>query len=174
MAESMPTPEEIIERLGLQPHPREGGYFVETYRATESIPRSGLPARYSTERNYSTAIYYLLTANTFSEMHRLPTDEVFHFYLGDPVTMLRLFPDGSSERIVLGSDVLSGQKPQVVVPQNVWQGTILNEGGEFALLGCTVAPGFDYADYESGEREKLVTEYPDEKEWIERLSHPKT
>jgi predicted cupin superfamily sugar epimerase len=165
--------ERIIETLGLQPHPREGGYFVETYRSSETIPQSALPPGYSSARNHSTAIYYLLTPQTFSEMHRLPTDEIFHFYLGDPVTMLRLFPKGRSERIVLGSDLLAGEKPQLVVPRNVWQGTLLNEGGEFALLGCTVAPGFDFADYESGDREQLIAQYPAEKNWIERLTHPK-
>ena len=166
--------EQIIQKLGLVPHPCEGGFFLETYRSPDVIKHPGLPARYRSQRNASTAIYYLLTPDTFSEMHRLPTDEVFHFYLGDPVTMLRLFPDGSSEKVTLGTDIPSGQKPQLVVPQNVWQGTRLNDGGEFALLGCTVAPGFDFEDYESGDREKLIVEYPAEKEWIERLTHEKT
>ncbi|MCA9414960.1 MAG: cupin domain-containing protein [Candidatus Omnitrophica bacterium] len=164
--------EQIIQKLGLEPHPTEGGFFVETYRSEDVLPKEALPGRYPSDRNCSTAIYYLLKPGTFSEMHRLPTDEIFHFYLGDPVTMLQLFPDGSSKTIVIGNDVLSGERPQVVVPKGVWQGTCLSEGGEFALLGCTVSPGFDFEDYESGNREKLIREYPDQEEMIARLTHP--
>ncbi len=164
--------DDIIQTLALQPHPCEGGHFVETYRSPDIISKAGLPNRYSTDRNSSTAIYYLLTPGTFSELHRLPTDEIFHFYLGDPVDMLQLHPDGLSQQIVIGNDLFDGQNPQVLVPQNVWQGAFLRDGGEFALLGCTVAPGFDYADYQSGKRSDLNSQYPDQKEWIERLTHP--
>ena len=93
-------------------------------------------------------------------MHRLPTEEVFHVYLGGPVRMLQLFPDGSGREILLGSDILSGQEPQVIVPAGVWQGSRLEPGVEFALLGATMAPGFDYADYERGRRDDLVARYP--------------
>src|SRR5215213_9386522 len=109
----MARADEIIARLQLQPHPREGGYFRETYRAAESFTPAQLPARYGAARSASTAIYYLLTPNTFSEMHRLASDEVFHFYAGAPVRMLQLFPDGQGREVVLGSDVLAGQQPQV-------------------------------------------------------------
>ena len=156
----MPTADELIRYLGLQPHPKEGGYFRETYRAAEVWPASALRPRYGSDRRASTAIYYLLTPSTFSAIHRLQSDEVFHFYVGDPVVMLQLLPDGSSKSVVLGSDVLAGQQPQVVVPHGVWQGSMLQPGGAFALLGCTVAPGFDYADYEGGSRADLVARYP--------------
>lgn len=169
--EFMTRVERIIEALALQPHPCEGGWFVETYRSEGRIPKSVLPSEYGSDRSCSTAIYYLLTPETFSEMHRLPSDEIFHFYLGDPVTMLRLFPDGASERVHLGGDLLAGQRVQLLVPGGVWQGTFLEEGGEFALLGCTVSPGFDYSDYESGDRAKLIAAYPHEREFIERLTH---
>jgi hypothetical protein len=166
----MPTAQEIIETLNLQPHPNEGGYFIETYRSKGSISKAQLPEVYSGDRSYSTAIYYLLTPETCSAMHRLPTDEIFHFYLGDPVMQLHLRPDGTSELITLGSDVLAGQKPQLVVPGNTWQGAYLAEGGGFALLGATVAPGFDFADYEHGDRDLLCMLHPDRKELIERLT----
>jgi hypothetical protein len=147
------TAAEVIRRLGLEPHPEEGGHFRETWR---SAPEVELPARgpYPTARSAGTCIYYLLTPDTFSELHRLPGDEVFHFYLGDPVEMLNLHPDGSGRVVTLGSG-LETLTPQHVVPGGVWQGARLAEGGAWALLGCTMAPGFDYADYESGTAELL-------------------
>ena len=156
----MPTADELIRHLGLQPHPKEGGYFRETYRAAEVWPAAALPARYGRDRQASTAIYYLLTPTTFSALHRLQSDEVFHFYLGDPVVMLQLLPDSSGRTVILGSDLLAGQQPQLIVPRGVWQGSMLTPGGSFALLGCTVAPGFDYADYENGDRSDLLKGYP--------------
>jgi predicted cupin superfamily sugar epimerase len=157
----MPNASHIIEALGLQPHPIEGGFFRETYRSAGTIPAADLPAGYRTDsgRSFGTAIYYLLTAETFSEMHRLPTEEVFHLYLGGPVRMLQLFPDGGGREVIIGSDVLAGQQPQVIVPPGVWQGSRLEPGVEFALLGASMAPGFDYADYEQGRRSELIARY---------------
>jgi predicted cupin superfamily sugar epimerase len=166
----VPTAEELIALLQLQPHPREGGFFRETYRADEGFLAAALPPRYGQDRSVSTAIYYLLTPDTFSALHRLASDEVFHFYLGDPVRMLQLFPDGQGREVILGTDVLRGQSPQVVVPRGVWQGSLLEPGGTFALLGCTVAPGFDYADYETGERAALLARYPAFAELIRALT----
>ena len=156
----MATADELIRLLGLQPHPKEGGYFRETYRAADVWPAHALPPRYGSDRPASTAIYYLLTPSTFSALHRLQSDEVFHFYLGDPVRMLQLLPDGTGQTIVLGPDVLGGQQLQALVLRGVWQGSMLQAGGGFALLGCTVAPGFDYADYETADRSELQTRYP--------------
>ncbi|MFO0888922.1 MAG: cupin domain-containing protein [Isosphaeraceae bacterium] len=168
----MATAEEIIATLGLQPHPIEGGYFRETYRSAGTVPGEFLPEGYPRDRRRSlgTAIYYLLTPRTFSELHRLPTEEVFHVYQGGPARMLQLFPDGSGREIVLGTDVLAGQEPQVIVPPGVWQGTMLEPGVEFILLGATMAPGFDYADYEQGGRDELVVQYPAHAEQIRRLT----
>ncbi|HZZ80591.1 MAG TPA: cupin domain-containing protein [Gemmataceae bacterium] len=166
----MPTAEELIRTLGLQPHPKEGGFFRETYRAAESIAQSALPTRYPAARSASTAIYYLLTPTTYSALHRLHTDEIFHFYLGDPIRMLQLNPDGTGRTLLLGPDVLGGQHLQVVVPSGVWQGSCLEPGGSFALLGCTVAPGFEYADYESGDRATLQAQYPAFADTIQRLT----
>ena len=154
------TAEEIISVLGLKPHPAEGGYFVETYRALEMFPEGALPGRYRGPRSFSTAIYYLLTRDSFSALHRLRTDEVFHFYMGDPVKMLLLRPDGSGEIVLLGHDLLNGMRPQVVVPEGVWQGARLSPGGNLALIGTTVSPGFEYEDYEHGPRDFLIKTYP--------------
>ena len=168
----MPTAEEIIAALRLQPHPIEGGYFRETYRAKGKIPPLMLPPEYQplSTRCFGTSIYYLLTRETFSEMHRLPTEEVFHLYLGGPVRMLQLFTDGKARQIVIGSDILAGHEPQVIVPPGVWQGSRLEPGVPFALLGATMAPGFDYADYEQGRRAELIGRYPEHAEMIRGLT----
>ncbi|MCA9394263.1 MAG: cupin domain-containing protein [Candidatus Omnitrophica bacterium] len=160
----------LIQSLGLEPHPVEGGFFRETYRSRGKIPAAALAGEYKGERNHSTAIYYLLTPDTFSEMHCLPTDEVFHFYLGDAVEMLQLYPAGESRRVVLGPDVFNGQQVQAVVPAGIWQGCRLRSGGGFALLGCTVAPGFDFRDYRRGVREDLLKEFPGERDLIIQLT----
>jgi uncharacterized protein len=166
----MLSADEIIRRLGLTPHPAEGGYFRETYRSPESVPRAALPARYPADRSFATAIYYLLTPGACSRMHRLSSDEIFHFYLGDPVNMLLLHPDGRSEEIAMGADIENGFRLQVVVPRGVWQGSFLTAGGRFALLGTTVAPGFDYTDYQTGIREALIDQFPERRELIVRLT----
>jgi predicted cupin superfamily sugar epimerase len=156
----MITAEQIKTLLNLKLHPKEGGYFVETYRSDEMIPEEALPKRYRDNRSYATAIYYFITPESFSTIHRLKSDEIFHFYLGNPVEMLQLWPDGSGKMITLGSDLLNGMKPQIIVPKGVWQGGRLLLGGRFALLGATVSPGFEFMDYEVGQRNLLVKSYP--------------
>jgi len=164
------TAEEIIVRLKLKPHPNEGGFFTETYRADEAAAADALPARYSGDRAFGTCIYYLLKPGHFSAIHRLRSDEIFHFYLGDPVEMLQLGPDGRGKVVVIGVDLAAGMSPQVIVPRGVWQGSHLVGGGTFALLGCTVAPGFDYADYEHGRRADLIRSHPQFREKIVALT----
>lgn len=168
----MLTPERLIAYLKLEPLPVEGGYFRQTYRAPETIPREALPARYPMAKRFCTAIYYLLTSDpdSFSALHKLPTDEVYHFYLGDPVEMLLLRPDGGSERVLLGSDILGGQVVQQAVPREVWQGSRLVPGGRLALMGTTMAPGFDPDDFVAGNREELLRLYPDETQLIQALT----
>jgi predicted cupin superfamily sugar epimerase len=168
----MLTAQEIITALKLEPHPIEGGYFRETYKSSEIIPVESLPPQYSAQsgRSMGTSIYYLLTAETYSELHRLPTEEVFHLYLGGPVRMLQLFAGGGSRQVVIGTDILAGEEPQVIVPSGVWQGSLLEPGVDFALLGATMAPGFDYADYEQGRRAVLTGLYPDQSELIRLLT----
>lgn len=168
----MATAQDIIDRLGLTPHPEEGGFFREMYRADESHAAAALPARYGADRAFGTAIYYLLTPETFSALHRLASDEVFHFYGGDPVEQLHLHEDGRAEVHILGGDVLAGQQPLCVVPRGVWQGARLRPGGAhgWALLGATVAPGFAYADYEHGDGPALARGWPDQAALITALS----
>lgn len=155
------TAKEVIALLGLKPLEPEGGFFKETYRG-KLDPAGG--------RAVSTAIYYLLTQRTSSAIHRLSSDEIYHFYLGSPVEMLMLRSNGTGEQITLGSDLASGERPQLVVPAGVWQGARLIGRGEFALLGTTVAPGFEFSDYEPGETESLVRDFPAMAANIRRLS----
>jgi predicted cupin superfamily sugar epimerase len=171
---SMPTAEELIEFLGLEPLEIEGGWYRQTYISAETISADHLPERYSVDKPFSTQIYFLLRSkhDSFSAMHRLPTDEVYHFYLGDPVEMLLLASGGTSEVIILGGDLFGGQYVQHTVPAGVWQGSRLVSGGEWALMGTTMAPGFTLEDFEAGSREGLVAAYPDRKEWIAQLTWP--
>jgi len=162
--------EDIIRILELEPLQMEGGYFCQSYRSTEVIPRNALPPRYKSAKTFGSAIYYLLTPDQRSALHRLPTDELFHFYLGDPVIQLQLHPDGSSEIITIGSDITKDQRLQVVVRAGTWQGSLLSPGGRFALLGTTMAPGFDYSEYESGVRDELSRLYPEHRELITKLT----
>lgn len=157
--------DEIIKKLGLQKHPTEGGYFLETYRSAETVTDEKRG-----KRSYSTAIYYMLTENTFSEMHRLGADELFHFYLGDPVEMLHLYPNGIGERVIFGTDISGGMRVQVTIPAGVWQGARLVPGGTFALMGTTMAPGFEYSEYQSGSRKELTDLFPEFKELIALLT----
>ena len=158
------TAEEIKTLLKLDPHPVEGGYFRRTYTApgTIDLPRG--------VRTQGSAIYYLLEAGTFSELHSLESDEIFHFYLGDPVEMLQLHPTGRSEIFILGHDLAAGQHVQLLVPAGVWQGLRLIGNGKLALLGCTVTPGFNYADYRNAKFEELAAKWPEETERIRALT----
>jgi uncharacterized protein len=152
---------DVIQLLNLQPHPIEGGFFCETYRCVDMTQN----------RNLSTSIYYMLSGSAVSEMHLLPGDEIYHYYLGDPLEMLQLHPDGREELHAIGADLLLGQRPQVIVPGGVWQGSrrVGNNFG-FTLIGATMAPGFDYGDYTRGEREKLTQRWGDHADLIKLLT----
>lgn len=156
------TADRAIALLGLRPLPREGGWFAESYRAPDLRPEA-MPDHLNGPHAGKTAIYYLMTVDQFSAMHRLPTDELFHFYAGDPVEQLHLFPDGSGRILRLGIDFAAGERPQVLAPAGVWQGSRLAPHGRqgFALLGTTMAPGYSTADYEHGERAPLTAAWPD-------------
>jgi predicted cupin superfamily sugar epimerase len=172
------TADEVKKILGLQLHPREGGWFVRTWESEEFVAASCFEdGRYDGARRTSTAIYYLLEPGTFSEMHRLQSDEVFHHYMGGAVEMLQLFADGSSQRVVIGKDLEAGERPQHVVRRAVWQGSrLLNSGAGqsaqegWALLGCTVSPGFEFADYEDASAADLIAKWPREAERIRELT----
>jgi uncharacterized protein len=168
----MSPAEEIISALALEPLPIEGGFFRETYRSREPISGSALPPGYprDAQRSLATCIYYLLASNTISEMHRLPTDEIYHVYMGGPVRMLQLLADGSGQEVLLGNSVMAAHQPQVIVPAGVWQGSLLEPGADFALMGTTMTPGFDFADYERGRRAELLARYPAHGALITRLT----
>lgn len=157
-----PSIQEIIDILGLEPLGREGGMFRSTYRSPALMPDGS---------NAGSAIFFFLTANAYSHLHRLPTDELYHFYLGDPVELLELFPDGSSRRVILGQNILSGQQLQALAHAGSWQGSHVLDGGEYALLGTTMSPGFRESDYEhAGDPDALIAQYPEQGELIRRLT----
>jgi predicted cupin superfamily sugar epimerase len=159
------TAEQVIAELKLKPHP-EGGNFVETFRSAEPIERPE-----GTQRSASTAIYFLLRASEFSAFHRVSSDEVWHHYYGSAVTLELLQDDGKRSSVRLGSDLISGQRPQVVVPAGVWQAARpLAVAPEFALCGCTVAPGFEFEDFELPARAELVARFPEHAELIRQLT----
>ncbi len=167
----MQTAEQIIQHFNLKPLPEEGGYYNEVYRSEEKIGKSALPERYDSDRCFGTSIFFLLKKGVFSAMHKLKSDEIYHFYTGGPVKVLLLFPNGSSQTVTLGNDIAAGHQPQLLMPKGVWQGCCLeDEDAEFALMGCTVSPGFEFADFELAERDILVEKYPDRKELITKLT----
>lgn len=154
------APEEIARLLHLSPLAQEGGMFRRTWESKEEY------------RNHAmgSAIYFLLTANSFSHLHRLPSDEVYHFYLGDPVELTLLGPNGEVQTAVLGRDLLAGQVPQTVAPAGWWQGSRLLPGGQYALLGTTMSPGYADEDYEHGDAAVLKAQYPSAADIIDRLT----
>ncbi|MFD5227568.1 cupin domain-containing protein [Streptomyces qaidamensis] len=156
------TPEDLIAHYGLEPIPSEGGLFRQTWAGPERP--DGRPE--------GTAIVALLTADDFSALHRLPTDEIWHFYRGDPLELLLLAPDGTTRTVVLGPDVLRGQHVQFTVPAGTWMGGRVEAGGSWTLFGCTMAPGFTFAGYEHGDAAELTARYPAEAAGIARLSRP--
>jgi predicted cupin superfamily sugar epimerase len=160
--------EVIIKKFGLVPLDGEGGLYYEAYRSEEFIDGKSLPKRYGSERCFYTSIYYLITDKNYSRLHKVKSDEIFHFYLGDPVEMLNLFPDGSFKKIILGQNILKDEKLQHLVPSEVWQGTRLKKGGSFALLGTTVSPGFEFEDFTSAEeyKDEIMQKYDNIKSYI--------
>ncbi len=171
------TAARLIDMLDLTPLPWEGGYYRETWRSGITIPAHSLGAAYSGPRSASTAIFYLLTPDTVSRMHRLPSPETFHFYMGDPVEMLLLYAQ-ASETVIFGQDIMSGQKLQFTVPGMTWMGARLMPVGPasdvsrdgYALMGTTVSPGFDFDDLEMGVGDTLADAYPDHASLIRALS----
>ncbi|MFA6091858.1 MAG: cupin domain-containing protein [Elusimicrobiota bacterium] len=168
----LPGVEELIHLYGLQPHP-EGGYYRETYRSTGTIPRVGLPAAYENPRSFSTAILFLLPARTVSKLHRLRSDELWHFHLGGPLTITEILPNGAVRRTLLGPEVLAGQKLQHAVPSGAWFGAEPAPAAEYALVGATVSPGFDFSDFEMGRQQELVARFPHARKIIENLTEPR-
>jgi len=158
-----------VEKLELEAHP-EGGYFRQTYKADAMLAKEALPAGFAGARAASTAIYFLLEGGNFSAFHRLRSDEVWHFYAGDPLTVHVIAPDGEYCSIRLGRDLAAGQVLQAVVRAGCWFGSHVADWRSWALVGCTVAPGFDFEDFEIGKRAELAARYPQHRELIERLT----
>ena len=159
---------EIIKLLNLIPHP-EGGYYKENYRSLEKISANGLPERFSEERCLSTAIYFLLEKGNFSAFHRIKSDECWHFYAGSALLIYVLSPDGRLEIISLGNNWLKGEQFQAIVPAACWFASEPAEGTAFSFVGCTVAPGFDFIDFELAEKAVLSEQFPQHKQLINRL-----
>jgi predicted cupin superfamily sugar epimerase len=156
----------LIHQYNLLPHP-EGGYFKETYRSTESVPANGLPLRFPAERTFSTAIYFLLLKDLFSAFHRIKSDECWHFYEGESLKVHVLHLDGTYELIRLGKNREEGEVYQAIVPAGAWFAS--ETSGEYSFVGCTVAPGFDFEDFELAKAAELKSEYPEYADLIERL-----
>jgi len=158
-----------IDKLRLAPHP-EGGWFVQTYRSAESVRDGQLPHRFEGDRVFSTAIYYLLEGKEFSAFHRIKSDEVWHFYAGGSLTLYVTEGQGRLVQKKLGRDPEKGESFQAIVEAGSWFGAALDDPKSYALVGCTVAPGFEYADFELADRSRLLAEYPEHRKIIERLT----
>ena len=169
LSEIMRDAQYWIDRLNLTPHP-EGGYFREVYRSAEEIPATALPVRFGGERAFSTAIYFLLRSGETSAFHRISQDELWHFYAGCPLILHCITPDGEYAAHWLGLD--GEAAPLVIIPAGVWFGAVCSEENSYTLAGCTVAPGFDFADFEMGTRTGLISRYPQHEDIIRALTHP--
>lgn len=164
----MMNAQELIDYYKLQPHP-EGGYYGQSYRSEITIDQQALPAAFAGPRLISTAIYFLLPAGTFAGFHRIKSDELWHFYSGVSVNIHVIHPEGHYELLKLGSDFIDNQSYQLKVPAGVWFAAEPSSNNGFSFVGCTVSPGFDFADFELASSDVLVAEYPDLKEIISRL-----
>jgi predicted cupin superfamily sugar epimerase len=158
-----------IDKLGLIAHP-EGGYYRETYRASLSIARAALPPQFTGPRLVSTAIYFLLAGNDFSAFHRLRSDELWHFYVGGPLVVYVIEDEGRHSELSMGDNPAAGEVLQAVVRANCWFASRVRDPQSFALVGCTVAPGFDFEDFELGKRSELTRLYPQHRSLIEQLT----
>jgi uncharacterized protein len=160
---------ELIKLYNLQPHP-EGGYYAQTYRSSETIAVAALPNRFAGDRCFSTAIYFLLEQRQFSAFHRIKSDELWHFYSGVGLHIYVIHPDGRGEVLKLGSDIQNGYSFQQLVPAGCWFASAPVTETDFSFVGCTVAPGFDFDDFELAVKESLLNKYSQHTDWINKLS----
>jgi uncharacterized protein len=149
----------IISHLDLLRHP-EGGWYREIYRSEDVIQPGSLPERYNSPHSFSTSIYFLLESGDFSAFHRINSDETWHFYLGSPVVIHIISPDGVATEVVMGSKLANGMLLQYTIRHNSWFAAKVQENNSFTLVGCTVSPGFEFADFELAERKQLIAMYP--------------
>lgn len=158
-----------IDHLKLSKHP-EGGYFKEVYRSNEFVNKKSLPDRYSSFRSFSTSIYFLLQSFEFSAFHRLKSDEIWHFYEGDSITIIAISPGGTLTKTLIGNNPEKGERFQLLIPKGYWFAAIINAKDAFSLVGCTVSPGFDFDDFEMGKRSNLEKRFPQHKEIISKYT----
>ena len=158
-----------IKKLNLSIHP-EGGYYKEVYRCDEFIETNSLPKRFSRRHTFSTAIYFLLNGNQISAFHKLQSDEIWHYYTGSPLMIHILSDKGEYKISKLGLNIENGELPQIVIPHNHWFAAELLDKTSFSLMGCTVAPGFDFADFKFGTKKELIKKFPLYKDVISKLS----
>ena len=164
-----PTAKYWITKLALQPHP-EGGHFREIYRATDQIAAAALPTRYQGPRAFATSIYFLLAGAQISTLHQLASDEQWHFYDGSTLRLAMIAPDGTSSEVRLGRRATAGEQFQAVIPAGTWMGARLTSRRGYALMGCTVAPGFEFQDFAAGRRSDLLERFPQHRKLITALT----
>lgn len=162
------TAKDFVDHYSLQPHP-EGGWYKQTYKSAELIAHASLPPRFKGDRAFSTAIYFMLAAGDFSAFHRIQSDECWHFYAGDPLEVFIITHKGDLEIITLGNDISKGQLFQYVVPAGCWFASRPAKNSPFSFVGCTVAPGFDFADFEMATTDRLISDYPQHQSILRQL-----
>ncbi len=163
------TTERIVEKLEMNPHP-EGGFYKETYRSNGVITKNALDKSFNGDRNYCTAIYFLLTSDNFSAFHRIKQDELWHYYAGSSLYVHVIDPKGNYKRYTVGINLAEDETPQLVVPAGCWFASSVKDIEAFSLVGCTVAPGFDFDDFELGERNILIAQFPEHEHIITQLT----
>lgn len=159
----------LVAQLDLQPHP-EGGYYKETYRSKDSIPNTALNNTFVGDRNQCTAIYFLLTSDTFSAFHKINQDEAWHFYKGTTLKLHTIAPNGSYSFVLIGNNFEKGEIPQYIVPAQHWFAAEVIHADSYSLLGCTVAPGFDFRDFVLANRQELMVLFPNHSDIITKLT----
>lgn len=159
----------LVKKLDLQPHP-EGGYFKEVYRSDELIKTEGLPERYSSERCFGTSIYYMLEGEHFSAFHKLQSDETWHFYLGSPIVLHLISSEGNYSKIILGKNITEDEILQYTIPKETWFSAEVKDRNTYSLVGCTVAPGFDFKDFQFGKRDELMKLLPSQSDIISKFT----
>lgn len=159
----------LVEEFKLLPHP-EGGFYKETYRSPQQFDAEIIFNDVKGSRNFSTAIYFLIEKNNFSALHRIKSDEIWHFYTGDALEVIEIDASGNLKTTLIGNKYKNGEVFQYTVKANTWFGSRVVEGGEFSLVGCTVSPGFDFNDFELAHRDELLREFPRHRKVIEEMT----
>ncbi|WP_025742965.1 cupin domain-containing protein [Aquimarina pacifica] len=161
--------QKIVNTLGMKPHP-EGGFYKETYRSTGVIPKEALLTKFSGARNYSTAIYFLLTSDNFSAFHKIKQDEIWHYYQGSSLNVHVIDENGTYTKYRVGVDLDKGELPQLVVSAGCWFASSVASNDGYSLVGCTVAPGFDFDDFQLAKRKNLITQFPEYEDVITKFT----